>query len=120
MDIYAIYTLKDDKNRDPLIIKQKYSIIAGIFGPFWALYHKMWAVFLVVLAVNFLWEVLAKKYELLHAFSVGTSVFMISFFTFFASELKEYYAKKRGYILFDIIAAPSIEEAELKYFNRLT
>ena len=116
MNIYAIYTSPEEENISPLIVKQGFSLTACIFGALWALYHRMWGViFLVILANMVISPSHVGHYSIL--FSYSFSLAKLFLFGFFAAELKEYYAIKRGMELKDIILAKSEEEAEGRYFT---
>jgi hypothetical protein len=117
MHLYSIYTRSENKNLDLIIIKQGFSLSALIFNFFWAIYHKMWLVAGIIMVVNFI----------VFSFQDAENISMVEYlkyaaeffaFGFFATELRELYAKKRGMELDDIILASSEEEAELKYMTR--
>lgn len=115
MKIYTIYAILNQDNISPLIVRQGFSFTACILGPFWALYHKMWGVVFLFCLINFLIQSnQISQHSIL--FSYCFDIAKIFLFGFFASELQEYYAKKRGYDLTDIILANTEEEAEVKYF----
>ncbi len=109
MNLYSIYTCKKDYS--PIIIKQGFSIWALIFNFFWALYHRMWFVTLVV----FLGGLIVTRFSEL---VIMERVVLFFVFGFFASEMREFYAQKAGCRLDDIIFAASEEEAEIKYMSR--
>lgn len=111
MNIFSVYTKKDGDAIETTFVKQGFSFFAGVFTIFWSAYHKMWSVFLIAIVVNLILAVSGDN-------DYGVSFLIFIFFAFFASDLREYYAKKRGYVLDDIIVAKSIEEAEMKYFER--
>lgn len=117
MHLYSIYTGSENKNLDLMIIKQGFSFWALVFNFFWAVYHKMWLVAILIMVANFI----------VFSFQGAENISMIEylkytiqFFAFgvFATELREFYAKKQGMELDDIILASSEEEAELKYMTR--
>lgn len=117
MNIYSIFTNNSDEDSEPIIVKQGFSIWAGIFNVLWALYHKMWiiAAFAVVLDA---WPLLFLDnhyYDEL-AFVNRIGIFLI--FGFMATEMREHNLKSKGYELSDVLVAPSEPEAELKFFER--
>ncbi len=96
----------------------KFSLVAAMFNVFWAIYYKMWYVAFALLAVPLI----------LQAFSssalAATALFMwkllvFLFFGFFANDLRECKLEKKKYVLKDIIAAGSEEEARLKFATRV-
>ena len=117
MNLYSIYASCGDKNSDPVIIKQGFSPIAGVFNLFWAVYHRMWLVVILVMIANFI-IISFRETEVISL--IGNLKYIVQFFSFgfFATEIREYYARRRGMQLDDIILAASEEEAELKYMTR--
>ena len=114
MNIYSVYTDSSKKDNELILIKQGFSLIAGFFNFFWALYHRMWAIAIFLMILSFI--VSADGLSFI-AYSISLAILFI--FGFFASEIREYYAIKRGYSLSDIILAYSEEEAEIKYIQRI-
>jgi hypothetical protein len=117
MNIYTIYVILNQDNISPLAVRQGFSLSACILGPLWALYHKMWGIAFLYFILDFLINSsqITPNFIL---FSYCYNIAKLFLFGFFASELQEYYAKKRGYSLTDIILAKSEEEAEVRYFTR--
>lgn len=113
MNIYSVYADSSKKDNELILIKQGFSFIAGFFNFFWAIYHKMWSIAIVLMIISFFLGATGPSFI---AYSINLSILFI--FGFFASEIREYYAVKKGYDLSDIIIASSEEEAEVKYIKR--
>jgi len=113
MNIYSVYTDSSKKKTSPIFIPQGFSVIAGIFNLLWAIYHKMWLIALLVIIANTS-SVSAAPHIV---YSVNVAILFL--FTFFAGELREYYARKKGFDLSDIVLAGSKEEAEVRYYMRI-
>ena len=113
MNIYSVYIDSSKNNKEIILIKQGYSIIAGFFNIFWAFYHRMWYLAISLFLLSLLLGGFNKTY-ILYSFNIA----MIFIFSFFASELQEYYTVKKGYDLADIVLAANAEEAEVKFFDR--
>ena len=113
MNIYSVYTDSRKKKSNPILIKQGVSLVAGIFNFFWAIYHKMWLVagmtFIVTLTIG-------GTKSLYLVYSVNVAILFL--FGFFASEIQEYHAVRKGFELSDIVLAQSEEEAEVRYYMR--
>lgn len=115
MNIYSVYTDSNKKETPPTLIKQEFSIAAGILTFAWALYYRMWFLAFLTMGIAFT----------LNFFNVSSIVYSIDiviflFFGCFASEMREYYAQKKDDLQFsDIILAHDLEEAELKYYIRI-
>ncbi len=117
MNLYSIYAGDVGKNSDPVIIKQGFSPVASVFNLFWATYHRMWLVVILVMVSNF---IVISFSDTETVALIGNLKYIVQFFIFgfFATEIREFYAIKRGMQLDDIILANSEEEAELKYMAR--
>jgi signal transduction histidine kinase len=114
MHIYSIYTNEKERDAEPTLIKQEFSVIAGLFTGFWALYNRMWLVAFLSFAIAFFLNS-ADLYELIAPIKLVAFLF----FGCFASQIQEYYAQKKAGLTFsDIILADDLEEAELKYYIR--
>jgi signal transduction histidine kinase len=113
MNIYSVYTDSSKKEKEPILIKQGFSFIVGVFNLFWALYHKMWGIFFALLIISFILGTSSSS-----AISYNINFAILFIFGFFASEIREYYAVKSGLKLSDVILASSEEEAEIKYYTR--
>ncbi len=113
MNIYSVYVNTTENNKNPILIPQGFSFVAGIFNTFWALYHKMWLLALFAVIISAIANPAQPSYIV-----YGLNVGVLFIFGFFASEMREYYAKKKGFKLDDIILAHSEEEAEVRYYMR--
>ena len=112
MNIYSVYADSSKKDKELILIKQGFSFIAGFFNFFWAMYHRMWSIAIFLLVISFFFS--SSTSYIAYCFNIA----ILFIFGFFASEIQEYYAMKKGYNLSDIILAASEEEAEVKYFER--
>ena len=109
MNIYSVYIDSTKKETKPLLIKQGFSFLAIIFSFLWALYHKMWLIALIIIII--------KSIEISHiAYSANIAILLL--LGWFAADLREYYAERKGFKLSDVILANSEEEAEVKYYMR--
>jgi signal transduction histidine kinase len=113
MNIYSVYTDSSKKKSNPILIKQGFSLIAGFLNFAWAFYHRMWFIAFLTLGINFLISVLN-----ISSIAYSMNIAILFLFGSFASELREYYAKKNGLKLSDILLAHDEEEAEVKYYAR--
>lgn len=116
MKIYSIYENLQEQNNSLIIIKQGFSLWALIFNFIWAIYNKMWGIALITIVVHLVIISLMQENNIIaSAMNIATMLFI---FGFFATEMQEYYANKKGYKLSDIILANNEEEAAIKYFVR--
>jgi len=113
MNIYSVYVNRTENNKNPILIPQGFSFIAGVFNALWAMYHKMWLVALFAIIISSLANPAQPSYIV-----YGLNVGVLFIFGFFASDMREYYAQKKGFELDDIILAASEEEAEVRYYMR--
>lgn len=73
----------------------------------------MWLIVFITAALSILAFPL-EKLRLYYIFDIS----LLFIFGFFASDFKDYYAYKKGYVLSDIVTAHDDEEAELKYYYK--
>ena len=115
MNIYCVYTDSRKKDIKPVIVEQNPSLLAGIFGILWMLYYRMWLPALLLSLVAILMNVF-REIDLYYYYDI--SIFFMM--TFFASDLRNAYLLRKGYELCDLIAARDPEEAELRYYSKIT
>jgi len=113
MNIYSVYTDSSENHKEPILIKQGFSFIVWFLSFFWAVYHKMWSVAFIMTLLSLFLRYIDSSYI---AYCINLAILFI--FGFFASEIREYYALKKGHDLSDIILATNEEEAEIKYYSR--
>jgi len=115
MNIYSIYQNPQEQDINPIIIKQGFSLWAFIFNFAWATYNRMW-----VFAILGLFGQLIIISNSSNIVASAANVAMLFVFGVLATEMEEYYANKKGFKLSDVILAKDPEEAELKFFSRVT
>jgi len=115
MKIYIVYRKKSMQD-EIAVIKSGFSLYAMFFGLFWALYHKMWSLSIVILLFN----IIAGMINSDSIFGVNQviTIFGGIMMGVFAQDLREYFIQKKGYAIQDIICAGSEVEAELKFLSR--
>ena len=115
-NIFNFYASVRDK-QDYIAVKEGFSIWAFSLGPIWAIYNNMWK----AAALSIVLYLLAYFIENSISLFTGQclSNFMVLVYGFFAQDLIHYHLKNKGYVLQDVILAPSLEEAELKYLNKI-
>lgn len=113
MKIFTIYHNINKDCYDIKIIKSGFSFIAAIFNIFWALYHRMWFIFIPLICLNIFlkYNDLHLEHNILH-----TSQFLA--FLFFAEEMLAFNLHLKGYKVVDVIYALNEEEAEYKFIQR--
>lgn len=117
MNIYSIYIKDQNKDDDPVVVRQGFSFVAAIFNGLWALYHRMWLFAFVTLAIDSI-PIMFRHHHLYDELALVSRAAIALLFGFMATEMREYTLKSNGYELSDVVAAPSEAEAELKFFER--
>ena len=115
-NIFNFYANTRDK-QDYVAVKDGFSILAFALGPIWSIYNHMWT----ASAISIVLYLLAYLIE--NSISPFTgqllSNFMVLAYGFFAQDLIYYHLKNKGYVFQDVVLAPSLEEAEIKYLNKI-
>ena len=99
-------------------IKDGFSWPAFIFGPFWALYHRLWLLALVTLAFEVALLTVAEKMGLSE---MSQSLLQLGFqacIACIADERLRAKARREGYITADIVMADSMLAAEQRFFDQ--
>ncbi len=113
MNIYAIYINPKQKNNNFIVIKKSFSWTAAVLSVFWALYHKMWLLVIIAVAIN----IVAMTINILELM-LALKLIVMLIFGFFASDIRENYLQRTNFTLKDIVVAGSQVEAELKFLER--
>lgn len=119
-----IYTVHIDPSKanpveKAVFIREGFNLFALIFGVFWALYHRMWLIALVltVVVVSF---GLAEEAKLLD--KVSLTILQVSFNIFIGfqgNDLRRWWLSKRGYIMSDVVVSDNELRAQQRYFDRI-
>jgi|SRR6476659_1850970 len=109
MKIFDIYHSNIDKNLT-IAVEEGFCIKGFIFGVFWALYHRMWA----VVTISVLIAILSSISN--HSISFFLNNLLMLVYGFFGQDFLAYKISKK-YTFKDIVIAYSSEEAEIKYRN---
>lgn len=118
MKIFAIY-LDPKKDIDQAIfVSENFSIFAFILGFFWALYHRLWWIAGIVIALLFCLNQLESRNFISSQIGAVIEFGSFLFLGLAASDLQEKSLSKRGYILSEIVAAKNLDEAKMRYFQR--
>jgi len=118
--IFAVYSRPDRPlDQQPVLVKEGFNLFAFLFGFFWALYHRLWKVMILILLFNIA-IIYAGKIHALAPQSIG--IIQMGFQLLVglqASSWRQAKLVKKGYVLADISAADSLMRAEQRYFERL-
>lgn len=117
---YAVYVKKDSKNSfdDTIIIKQGFNFYAFIFSTFWALYNRIWWLFLALALIEGL---VFYKTNLNPETVTITRLIMLTlqmWLGFEANDIKGKNLERKGYILLDVVSAQDETEANRRFFDK--
>lgn len=126
MKIYEIYIKSNCSEAlnelDFIALRSGFSLYAAFFHFFWLLYQKMWSILAAALLVNVAITILTN-YPIFGPLVTCLQIAIPLILGVFASDLKGYDLKRKGYIMEDIVLANCEEEAEIafltKKFNKL-
>lgn len=118
MNIYAIYVDPRKGSGSLITVPEGFSFSAAIFTIFWAIYHKMWKLTALTLAINIV-IVSLQKNSLVGEFIPILNLAIMLIFGFLAGDFLEYSLQKKGYVLEDVVVCRSAVEAEMKYLERV-
>lgn len=93
-------------SRSPVLLREAFSWAAFLFAPLWFLWHRMWLVLVIYLAVTVLIAMLLPEQAALYAaFALQLLV------GFHARDLRRWTLERRGWRLAAIVAAPDEDAA---------
>jgi hypothetical protein len=119
MKVLEVYTHPNHKDslEEAIFIRQGFSFKAGIFGFLWCLYHRLWIASGALLSVAITLSLFQENQLLSESFIEG---FMVALFLFTGYEGEQWRGaalKKRGYVLKDVMVAPSFDEAQKQFYT---
>lgn len=117
MKIYEVYS--NSAKNEVVLIKEGNNFIAGVFGPFWALYHKMWILSIITFGLLVIQEYLRRQYIFIANYDFILTITVFLLFYFYGNKIIAYKLSNSGYVLYDIIVSRSLEEGEYKYYKKV-
>jgi len=113
MQVYLVMREEEMPAADSLFLRDGFSGEAFLLAPFWLLYHTLWlptlAYVLALIAI-----------ALLNVGFGGFLVLLMALHGFFGMEgqaMRAAELAKRGYRLREVVAADTLDDAELRYFT---
>lgn len=120
MQIYTVHEKPGQSPAHAVFVPEGFSFWAFLFQPFWALYHRLWLVAVLMVAVSAGLEFAAAGLGL----SDGqTSVLQLLLAVLIGAEARDLWRwtlKRRGYEIRAALAGEDEDEAELRYFSGRT
>jgi Protein of unknown function (DUF2628) len=114
MKLYSVYARPDDAACERAVfVPQAFSWPAFVFGGFWALAHRMWIVGAILLAGWFAASALPYRFDAFASLALSLMA------AIFASDLRGWSLKRRGYNDMGEVAASDLEEAEVRFYANL-
>ncbi|MCC2646133.1 MAG: hypothetical protein K0R02_198 [Rickettsiaceae bacterium] len=110
MKKFAVYQKDSD---DIILVQEGFNFIAAIFGGLWALYNRIWPLFVFGAVLYYLQINLSSSGHIL-----AVKLLSFLFFGLLSDFIYQLYLERQGYILKDVIIAKDPSSAELKYYER--
>lgn len=120
LKLYTVHlkAWSDAPDRDAVFVREGFCWPAFFFSFVWALWHRMWFVALALLALLLglaaISEVLDIDDGLFEAVGLAASVWI----GFEANEWRRAALRRKGYAEAGVVAAPELETAEHRFFER--
>jgi hypothetical protein len=108
MATYVIYA--NERIEDAVFVPEGFSWAAAVFTGFWALWHRMWIVGVVALAVILAANALPPSLEIF----VDLASALV--FGVFGNDLREWSLARRGLRYIDVVEANDLETAEFQFY----
>lgn len=118
--LYSVHINPEAKRpyETAVFIPEGFNFLAFIFTELWALYHRLWLLAFIITMLFVIIYVLGQDYgfQIMSTFVLQLGIrLMIGFQGH--DVLRDYYEKK-GYMFVDMVAAHSLLEAELRFYDR--
>lgn len=121
LSIYTVHT--DPEAEEPLastlFVREGFNPYAFIFTVLWVLYHRMWWVFVGLMAVDLMFYLLAHFDFVNHSVIAVCRIFVQLWFGFHANDLLRWSLGRRGYLTRDVVSGESRTRAEQRFFDRI-
>lgn len=119
MKIFTVHIKPGDSGAGAVFVPEGFSIWAFLFQPFWALYHRLWLVAVLMVLVALGLEVLAVRMQLSE-----TQAWLLQFLlaVLIGAEARDFWRwtlTRRGYETRAALAGDDEEEAEIRYFGAM-
>ncbi|KZL19642.1 hypothetical protein PsAD2_01921 [Pseudovibrio axinellae] len=110
--------LKDTESRNIMFVKDGFSWWAMLFPLLWALYNRMWLVFLGYLAAVVAFVFLAQ----LFGSTTGGFITLLAtlLFAMEAGFLKSWSLQRKNWQVAGFVSAANLDEAEIRFFDRVS
>lgn len=120
MKLYTVFIPQRPIAGEPLFIKEGFNLYAFIFGIFWALYHRLWKLSLLIAAFN-LMLIYMSRYHLFAPASLALMQFTFQLIIgYYGNDWWRNKLLARGYIMADLVSGTTLARAWQRYFDRCT
>lgn len=116
MALFTILEAPDGQPEKVAVIREGFSLPAAAFTIFWALWHRMWIVAVLLFLITVALELGAGALRLDPMLMSGAGLAVSLLFGFEARALQAVSLSRAGYRNVGMISAESRESAELQYF----
>ncbi len=119
MKIYTVHVNPSDPKliENAIFVKEGFSFFAAMLHVFWALFHKMWLVSAIILAVEIFLTALQSSEFVAVGIIESIKLGLLLFIGFNFNDWYRFYLNKRGYVLQDIISASNEDDARYKFMS---
>lgn len=107
----------EDSFANTICVEEKFSLIACLFAPIWALYHRMWTMLFTLMAfyvvMHYITMENAQYAGLFKAIGIGVSLYV----GFTANEWRQRSLEAKGYKFCEVIVADNEDEALFRFLS---
>lgn len=119
MHIYTAHVNPDEPHpyEQPQFVREGFNWYAFLFGALWAIYHRLWLLLALIVAMEFALAALVRAYDLsvltLAIMQLGLRVWV----AFEAGDFLRAKLKKQGFITSDVVTGETRLAAEQRFFS---
>lgn len=103
---------------DPILIKEGFNWIAALFTVFWALWHGLWQVVLVILIAGAALEAVLYLIGADPVAQTAAALGLAAIVGFCANDWRRAALSRRGYRFEGVVAAETADNARRRWFDR--
>jgi hypothetical protein len=119
MKIYTVHLRHNglDGDRDLILVAEGFNWAALVFGPFWALFKKLWWVALGLVLLNLGIGLAGKAFIADPQVQLAVSLGVASIVGFLANDLRRWTLERAGFIEIGVVSAPDADAAFQRYLD---
>jgi len=120
MKLYTIHLRPEDGlQKKPVFVREGFNFYAFLFAGLWALYQRLWVIFIFILLFNIAVGYALQTHILLKPSALVIQLGFNLLVGYLGNDWVRARLNRKGYLLADVSAGDSLLRAEQRYFERV-